>query len=65
MVGDLSIRLKIIKADLKKLESQVQHLNDLSGTYDEWKEILKLSRHIEALSISRMAVIKYAQATGK
>ena len=65
MVGDLSVRLKIIKSDLKKLESQIQHLNELSGTYDEWKDILKLARHLEALSISRMAVIKFAQATEK
>lgn len=61
MVGDLSTRLKLLQSDLKKLENQVE--NTMIGTYDEWKEVLKMARHLEALAITRMSVIKYMQAT--
>ncbi len=61
MINDLSARVKIIQSDLKKLEAQAEE-NIISGAYDDWKDILKIARHLEALAISRMAVIKYKQS---
>jgi len=60
----LKTRLNIIKSDLKKVEAQIES-GDFLGSYDDWKEILKLARHLEACAISRMAVIKYCQALEK
>ena len=61
MVGDLSTRLKLLKSDLQKLENQAE--NTMIGTFDEWKDVLKMARHLEALAITRMSVIKYINAT--
>jgi len=63
MVGDLSTRLKLLKSDLKKLENNA--IDSVSGSFDEWKEILKMARHLEALAISRMSVIKYMNAVSQ
>lgn len=58
MIEDLETRLNILKNDLKNLQKVIESKGQF-GTYDEWKNILQIARHLESEAIINMALIKY------
>jgi hypothetical protein len=64
MIENLKTRLNLLKNDVQKLKEQTEK-NIMSGSYDEWKEILKAARKLENLAITRMTIIKYKKMMEK
>ncbi|HOK40504.1 MAG TPA: hypothetical protein PLD27_05640 [bacterium] len=60
MIKDLETRMNILKTDIKNLQRAIE-AEGKYGSYDEWKSILQLARHLESEAIINMAIIKYRE----
>jgi len=54
---DLKNRLKLLEADLSKLEGRLKK-GFATGTKKDWEHILHQTRKIEELAISQIAILR-------
>jgi len=54
---DLKNRLKLLEADLNKLEGRLKK-GFATGTKKDWEHILHQTRKIEELAISQIAILR-------
>ena len=57
IMEDLKNRLKLLEADLKKLEGRLKK-GFATGTKKDWEHILHQTRKIEELAISQIAILR-------